>query len=138
MRSPLSAFAVAALLTGLLAGCGGPVDDLFAVDRSGTIPGARLSLVVNDEGTVRCNGKPAQMLPASLLIEARELQRALVGPTHDEVRLKDGPQTVLRYRVRTPSGSVSFADDSRAQRPVFFRLAFFVRKVAKGVCHLAR
>src|SRR5215208_7035048 len=47
---------LAALAAVLLAGCGSPASDIFEVERSGSIPGADLRIVVADDGTVRCNG----------------------------------------------------------------------------------
>ncbi len=41
-----------ALAAALLAGCGAPSPDLFVVERSGGIPGARLTMVVDDGGIV--------------------------------------------------------------------------------------
>lgn len=122
----------------VLAGCGGPVDDLFAVERAGSVPGARLRMVINDDGDVRCNDGPSIMLPADQIIEAREIQRDLVEPTTDGLQLEVGAQSVLRYTVRTSSGDAHFADDSPGQPKVLYRLAFLVRKVAKGVCKLQR
>ena len=41
----------------LLAGCSGVKPaDLFLVTRTGAVPGAPLTLLVNEEGGVTCNG----------------------------------------------------------------------------------
>ena len=49
--------ALAALLaTAALAGCGAPSADLFEVRRTGPDRPANLTMVVNDGGTVTCNG----------------------------------------------------------------------------------
>ena len=45
------------LLAGLVAGCGTPSPDLFVVDRSGPDRNANVELLVNDGGSVTCNGK---------------------------------------------------------------------------------
>ncbi|HEU4703782.1 MAG TPA: hypothetical protein VFS37_14980, partial [Conexibacter sp.] len=57
--------ALAAGLVGaiVLAGCGAATPDVFLLTRSGSIPGARLTLLVNDGGTVRCNGGEPRQLP---------------------------------------------------------------------------
>ena len=41
-------------------GCGGGIKapDLFIVQRTGGAPRARLTLLVNEEGGVQCNGRP--------------------------------------------------------------------------------
>ena len=62
MRTPALCVAVACALAGvaaglLLAGCGGVrAADLFLLQRSGNVAGAKLTLLVNEEGGVRCNG----------------------------------------------------------------------------------
>ena len=42
-----------------LAGCGSPPPDLFEVERTGADRNANVDVVVNDGGSVRCNGKEA-------------------------------------------------------------------------------
>ena len=132
----LAAAALAAAV--LFAACGSPSPDLFAVDRAGSIPGARLRLVVNDAGTVRCDDRPAVKLSGGELLDARDLQRDLEAPAARELRLAPGRGSVLRYRVRTPDGAVSFADDSAAKPAVLDRLAFYVRRVARERCGRSR
>ena len=128
----------AAVLTAGLAGCGTTSPDLFAVDRAGSIPGARLRMVVNDGGTARCDGRRAVALTDKELLDARELQRDLESPAKQALRLRAQPGSVLRYRVTTPDGTIAFADDSRGRPAVLDRLALFVRQVAIGRCRLAR
>ncbi len=133
--------AAAAVLSAGLAGCGNAgitSPDLFALARGGTIPGARLGLVVSDGGTVRCNGGPPRMLASSDLLDARALQRDVATAARRRLRLPPGPGSLLRYRVRSGNGTVEWSDTSRGQPAVLFRLAAFTRRVAKGVCGLAR
>ena len=133
--------AVAAALAAVaLAGCAGgtPSADLFAVERAGSIPGARLRMIVSDGGTVQCDrAKPVSMTDPELL-EGRDIQRDLVTPAEQHLRLAPGPGSVLRYTVRSGDGTVVFADNSRRKPPVLDRLVFFVRKLAKERCGLAR
>lgn len=121
----------------LLAGCGGPSADLFLVERTGTIPGARLKLLVSDDGTAQCNGARKRELGSALLLDARELSRDL-DPAGGRRELAPGPNAVLRYFVRLEDGTVSFSDASRGLRPVDLRLAAFTREVAQRVCGLPR
>jgi hypothetical protein len=65
------AIVVACLSLLVVAGCGGESGDLFAVERSGDVPGAQLRLIVNDGGTVVCNDAKPRALPAKLLLRAR-------------------------------------------------------------------
>jgi len=133
--------AVALLVAAVLPGCGSQgieSPDLFAITRTGKLPGARLGMVVNDGGTVRCNGRRAELLPSAELLDARELQRDLAPPSRRGLRLAPGPGSLLRYRVRSGNGTVVFSDTSPRQPKVFFRVAAFARKVAIGVCGLPR
>jgi hypothetical protein len=71
-------------------------------------------------------------------LTARELARDLRKPAARAVSLAPGPGSILRYRLRTEDGTVSFSDTSRRQPSVFFRAAAFVREVAQDVCGLPR
>lgn len=139
-RLPASALAVTLALTG----CGAPSADLFVVERAGSVPDSRLTLVVDDGGFVRCNGGERRQITSEQLIDAREIERALSGddevpgPAARDLSLPPRPGSVLRYDVRTQAGSVSFADTSADQPPDFFRLAQLTRTLAKQVCGLPR
>jgi hypothetical protein len=130
--------AVGAVAVVGLAGCGGSSGgDLIAVDRAGNVPGAKLRIVVEDPGLVHCNGSAGQRMPDQLLLDARELQRDLVGPAKADLDLPGGPQSVMSYDVHTVDGDVRFADDSRGPA-VLDRAAYFTRQVAQQVCKLPR
>jgi hypothetical protein len=128
----------------LLGGCGQRSADLFVVERSGTIPGARLTLLVGDGGTVRCNGGAAREITSADLIDARAIARELNGTEQEPgfaregLSLPPGPGSILRYQVRSEGGTVRFADISRGQPQAFFDLAKLTRDLAKQVCGLAR
>jgi len=129
--------ALGAALALLLGGCGGiKAADLFLVQRTGTVRGAPLTLLVNEEGGVRCNGGPELKLEDAQLIEAPTTQEDLPAPASRHLSLAPGPRSVFSYRVRLESGSVSFSDDSPRQPAVFHRLALFVLTTAQRVCHL--
>jgi hypothetical protein len=132
--------ALAALAALLLAatGCGGEAADLFLVTRIGSVPGARLSLRVTDDGRASCNGQPLVDISSAELIDAREAQRDLEAPAKARLRLPAGPQPVFSYRVRTDEGTVAWSDDSPRQPPVLFALAKLTRDVAIGRCGLPR
>jgi hypothetical protein len=126
-------------LTGavLLAGCGGvTAPDLFIVYRSGSVPGARLTLLVNDGGVVHCNGGPARPISDSALVAARAIQEDLHDPAVAHSSLPAGNGSVLSYYVRDPDGTVRFSDDSSRQPAVFRQLALFVLQTGRGVCRL--
>jgi hypothetical protein len=129
------AFAVALAL--VFAGCGGVrAPDLFIVERSG--PGGRLTLLVDEQGGLRCNGARARALSDPQLIQARALQEELAAPAGEHLALPSRPGSVFAYRVRDESGSVSFAENSSAQPKVLRNLALFVLQVAQQDCHTSQ
>ena len=131
--------AVAALLTlGMAAAaCGTPSADLFVVERSGDLPGAKLDLVVGDGGAVECNGTERQITSAQLL-DARDLADDLAPLLDRGIRLPPGEQSLLRFRVTGEHGTVEFSDSSRGLRPEFARVIAFTREIAKQSCKLPR
>jgi hypothetical protein len=130
----------AALVCALAAaGCGGiKLPDLFLVQRSGSVPGASLTLLVNEEGGVRCNGGPEGKLQDADIIKARYIQEQLKGPSGEHLSLPAGGESIFSYYVRDENGYVRFHDDSPRQPKVFRELQAFVLATAKGVCHLAQ
>lgn len=134
MRRALPATLAALALTG----CGGAGSELFVVQRTGTIPGARLTLTVYDDGLVGCNHGPRRRLGDQRLLDAREIERELAPLAKRGLRLAPGTGSILAYRVSDSDGSVSFADTSRRQRSVLFRVQAFTRRVAREACHLRR
>jgi len=133
----------AALAPGLaalaaLAGCGGiKAPDLFIVNRSGSSPPARLTMLVNEEGGVSCNGGPELKLSDAQLVKARAITEELHEPASHDLTLPARPGSVLSYAVRDQDGMVRFADNSAAQPKVLRALALFVLEAAQQVCHLA-
>jgi hypothetical protein len=131
--------AAAAVLVALaIGGCGSEARDLFVVDRTGAIAGARLSLRITDDGRVSCNNGPLVDITSAQLVQARAAEEDLVDPTKAHLRLAPGPQPVLSYRVRTEDGAAAWSDDSSRQPAVLFDVAKLTRDVARGPCHLAR
>jgi hypothetical protein len=131
------AVAVGAVLATLVAGCGGiKAPDLFIVQRTGSVPNAQLTLLVNEEGGVRCNGGPPLKLSDPQLVQARALQEDLRDPASKHISLPARMGSVLSYYVRDENGSVRFADNSAGQPAVLRHLALFVLQTAQQVCHL--
>ena len=136
----MAALAAAALL----AGCGGPSADLYLVERAGSTPGARLTMLVGDGGTVTCNRGSQEPITSAQLIEARAIADGLngdeeePGPAARGVELAPQPGSIFRYRVRSEAGVVAFSDNSKAQPEAFYRLARLTRRLAKDACGLAR
>jgi hypothetical protein len=127
-----------AAVTALLAGCGGGIKapDLFIVQRTGSVPGARLTLLVNEEGGVRCNAGLMLRLSDPALVQARAIQEDLRQPASKHISLPPRAGSVLSYYLRDENGSVQFADNSTGQPAAFRNLALFVLQTAQQVCHL--
>jgi hypothetical protein len=140
----VSRLALAASLLALvsLAACGGvTAPDLFIVQRSGSGPHARLTLLVNEEGRVHCNGRGTRngrklKLSDAALVQARAIQEDLKEPASEGLSLSPGRGSVLSYSVRDENGSVRFSDNSSGQPKVLRELALFVLQTAQRVCGL--
>src|ERR1700680_1059929 len=106
MRWPATGIALA----GVLAGCGLTVRsaDLFLLTRAGQ--GPRLSLLVNDGGTIRCDGARPGRLSDPLLLRARDLATALAGDAKAKLRIPPPANSIARYTVRLQDGTISFSD----------------------------
>jgi hypothetical protein len=145
-RRSIIALATVASSAFALAACGGgPPADIFLVTRTGTVPGAKLTMLFIDDGGVSCNGGPRHDITSEQLIEARELRRELNGEKDEDVGLAEkhinlppGRVTTMSYRVRSEKGVVAFSDTSAGQPQAFYRLAKLTRDVARGACGLAR
>ncbi len=134
MRSAVLVLLVATLLA---AGCGGvTASDLFVVKRSGAGPHARLTMLINEEGGIRCNGGPELKLSDPQLVRARAIQEELEEPSSHNLALTAEPGSVLSYSVRDQSGTVTFADNSTNQPKVLRALVLLVLEAAQQVCHL--
>lgn len=134
----LVALACCALAGCALAGCGAGVSaaDLFVVYRSGPAPHARLTLLVNEEGLVRCNGGPALKLSDKQLVKARAFQEELQSDASRHLTLAPRAKSVYSYLLRDENGSVRFSDNSSGQSTVMRELQLFVLTVAQQLCHL--
>ncbi len=136
MRAPAAVLG-ALVVTTLATGCGGVrPPDLFILERSG--PGGRLTLLVDEQGGLHCNGVRASALSDPQLIQARALGEELATLSGEHLALAPRPGSVFSYRVRDESGSVTFADNSAAQPKVLRNLALFALQVAQQNCHLSQ
>jgi hypothetical protein len=125
------------LLALVLAGCGSPPADLFVVTRSGADRNANLTLLVSDDGTVKCNGKE-HAISNQQLLDARALTRDLSKQAELHLVLPPKPGSVLSYKVRMEAGTVSFSDTSRPLPTAFTQLEVFTKNVSEDVCGLRR
>ena len=134
MRSRSAAVAAAALA---IAGCGTPSPDLFEVRRTGEDPNANVTLLVNDGGSVTCNGAE-HPIDTERLLRARQVARDLAPQAELLVELPPGPDAQLSYRVRLEQGTIAFSDTSRSIPRSFQALAGFTADVTENVCDIER
>ena len=122
----------------LLAGCGAPSADLFEVARSGKDRNANVTILVSDDGTVRCDKKKPVPMGAERLLTARQLARDLEKQAALGLELPRGKGAILSYRVELEDGTVSFSDRSRGLPKSFSRVMAFTSDVARNVCKIRR
>jgi hypothetical protein len=137
VRVALAAFVLAVAIP--LGGCSGvKAPDLFIVYRSGSTAQGKLTLLVNEEGGVTCNGRvAAQKLSDSQIVKAREIQEDLAKPSSSHLSLPPQTGSVLHYYVRDESGYLRFSDNSAGQPAVLRKLQLFVLQSSQEICHLA-
>ncbi|HVW18888.1 MAG TPA: hypothetical protein VHB30_11625 [Solirubrobacteraceae bacterium] len=134
-RATLAALAVAAAA---LAACGTSSPDDLVAHRTGSGPGAKLTLRVIDDGTVSCDGDRPVQITSKELIDTRALVDDLEDLAKAGRSLPARPGSVLRYEIETEDGTVRFADNSARQPAVFYRAQALIRKLAVGPCRLPR
>ena len=136
MKWGLALTSLAAALA--LAGCGLGVQspDLFLLTRTGQ--GATLTLLVNDGGTIRCNGHQ-RALPGRLLLAARDLANSLDGDAKQGLRIAQSPNSVYRYTIKLQDGTVSFPDTATASGrfPALAQAELFTVQAAQQACGLS-
>ena len=116
------------------AGCGFNVKspDDFLLTRTGQ--GRTLTLLVNDSGTIRCNGSKPKPISDALLIHARDLVDGLGKDAKKSLNIPSPPNSVYRYRIKLEAGTVSFPDTSAAHREEFASAEQFVLQALAGPC----
>lgn len=132
-----SRFALIAVLSVALAlaGCGLQIasPDLFVLHRTG--PGPALSLLVNDGGTIRCNGGKAVALSDQMLIDARALAQDLDKDAQAKLQLPSPPDAVYRFAIKLEHGTIAFPDTAGRRHPELARAELFAVQAAQGPCH---
>jgi hypothetical protein len=120
-------------LAGALAGClSVQSPDLFLLTRTGQEP--TLTLLVNDGGTVRCNGAAAKPLPDKLLLQARDLANTLDTDAKQHLRLPRTSNTVATYTVRLKDGTISFPDTAARTHQELAQLELLAVQITQGPC----
>ena len=130
--------AVVIVLAAFVTGCGFEVQepDLFLVTRTGA-QAKRLSLLVNDDGTISCDkGKPKN-LPDPLLLQARDLATNLNADVSAKLRFPASARSVYTYTVKVQNGTMSFPDTAGLSRKELSDLELFVVQAAANPCDLS-
>lgn len=130
--------AVVLLLAALVTGCGFEVEepDLFVVTRTGA-HGHKLSLLVNDGGTISCDGGKPKNLPDPLLLQARDLASNLDDDVSAKLRFPASARSVYTYTVKVQNGTMSFPDTAGLSRKELSDLELFVVQAAANPCGLS-
>jgi hypothetical protein len=130
MRAAAAVLATVAVL----AGCGFDVQsaDLFQVTRIGQ--GEKLTLLVNDSGTLACNGGKPKSLPDRLLLQARDLSTDLNNDAKSKARFPTSARSVFSYTVKVQNGTFTFPDTAAESRKELARLELFVVQAAADPC----
>jgi hypothetical protein len=133
---PVVAVAVAVALT--VAGCGAGVkaQDLFLLKRTGASPHAKLTLLINEEGGVQCNGGPVLKLSDHALVIAKATQEEIKEQAAGHMNLPPRSGSVFSYFLEDENGTVRFSDNSLHQPGVLRQLQLLVLETAQKVCHL--
>jgi hypothetical protein len=126
LGGPAARLVAAGLAAAALAGCGLDVKapDLFLVTRTGS--GKPLTMLVNDGGTITCDGARAKTLPDKLLLVARDLAVQLVPDAQSKLDLPSPRGSVYRYNVRLQQGTIAFSDTDGLHHPTLAELEQFV------------
>jgi hypothetical protein len=133
----LRALSAVALVVALV-GCGEDLRgaDLFLLTRrpSGHHQGPELALLVNDSGTISCNGGRPRPLADPLLLKARDLASSL--DVDAGLRILSPPNSVYHYYIVLPYGGVSFPDTAARHHPLLAQVLQFVLQASHQACGL--
>lgn len=127
---------VCVLIAVVVSACGFDVQlqDLFLLTRTGQ--GTKLTLLVNDDGSVSCNGAKTKMLPSAMLITARDLADNLGGDASHNLDLPPRADSIYRYRIKLEQGTIRFSDRDTAHFPNLAQAELFTLQTAQQVCGL--
>lgn len=127
------AIVLLALAAGAASGCGAETADLLVVERSGSLPDAKLKLLITDGLSVECDGV-SKPLENDRLLEARELTRDLLPVLDRNPRLPVPRTALLRFHVTGETGEATFADASPNLPPELGKLVRLTRRIAMSSC----
>jgi hypothetical protein len=129
--------ALGACIAVAAAGCGLNVQspDLFLLTRAGQ--GGKLTMLVSDGGTIRCNGGRKRRLAGSLLLRARDLANSLNSDAKRSLKIASPPDSVFRYVIHLQAGTISFPDTAARSRSELAQAELFAVQAAQQACRLS-
>ena len=121
----------------LVAGCGLDVasPDVFLITRTGQ--GSKLTLLVNNGGTARCNGGKSRAISSSQLIAARDLSDNLTSNAMKGLTIKPTAQTVYSYTVRMQQGTISFPDVAAGAHKYLAQTEQYFIRAMQDICGIS-
>jgi hypothetical protein len=128
---------VAVVCAGLgLSGCGLAVQapDLFLLTRTGQ--GEKLTILVNDGGTIRCNSGRARPLADHFLLQARDIAENLDSDVQNNVHFRSPPSSTFTFTVRLMDGTISFPDTAAPGHHEVSDTELFALQAAQQACGL--
>jgi hypothetical protein len=135
MRRALVGTALAVAVAVLVAACFDVQSaDLFLLTRTGQ--GHKLTLLVNDGGTIRCDGAKAKPLSNRALITARDLSDNLATDAQNNLTIPKAPGSVYYFTIKLEQGTVSFPDHAAATHNVLAQAELFAAQAAQRDCGL--
>lgn len=137
MRRWTTQLALLAFSLTALAACGLDIQspDLFLLTRTGQ--GPKLTLVVNDGGTIRCNGAKPKAIPDAMLIRARDLSDNLAQDASAHLSLPSRPGTIFNFRLKLQQGTITFSDRDTTGHKLLAQAELFAVEAAQQVCGLS-
>jgi hypothetical protein len=119
-----------------LAGCGFNVQspDLFLLTRTGQ--GQKLTMLVNDGGTIRCNGGRARALSDHFLLQARDIAENLDSDVQNNVRFRSRLASTFTFTVKLMDGTISFPDTAAPGHHEVADAELFALQAAQQACGL--
>jgi hypothetical protein len=109
--------------------------DLFLITRTGQ--GGKLTLLINDSGTIRCNGGKARPISDARLIAARDLSDNLADDATAKLTIPAQPGDVDYFRIKLQPGTVAFPDRAAQNHNVLAQAELFASETATQACGLS-
>jgi len=123
------------VLAGTPAGCLSiNAPDVFLLTRTGV--GDKLTLLINDGGTIRCNDRAPRPLAEPLLLRARDLATRLAADAKQHLTIAATAHSVAHYTVRLQDGTISFPDTAAVQHSELAQVELFTVQTARQACGL--